>query len=160
MICYYVPAFTGFLAGIIAGAIMGGASEIAFRRGIFGSSLFVIDGSFLASMIRASARPSMVYLAGIPLHLVTSGVFGTVYTLSTFIIGLPTRSLALVALYVFFLLLSMLCIALPMAGQGFLGKKAGGSAWFEQFLLHVLFFVVYYGGLHIIRPSMFYGFLE
>jgi len=33
----------------------------------------------------------------------------------------------------------MLLTALPIAGQGLMGQKAGRRVWFEQLLVHVLF---------------------
>jgi hypothetical protein len=35
--------------------------------------------------------------------------------------------------------LAMLVTALPMAGQGFMGKKIHRYVWFEQLILHIVF---------------------
>lgn len=147
MILHVTQAMEGFLAGIAAGAVMGAASDIAYRTGVFKSSLFVIDGSFFIRMTGIKDGKKLVYLAGVPFHLVTSGVFGAIYTLAAPLFGLPVFSMTPAAFYVFFLWLSMLFIALPVSGQGFIGKRSGRSTWFEQLLLHVLFFAAYYGAL-------------
>jgi hypothetical protein len=44
-----------------------------------------------------------------------------------------------VTVYVFILWLAMLAVALPIAGQGFMGKKIRSSVWLEQLVLHVIF---------------------
>ena len=45
----------------------------------------------------------------------------------------------LIALYMVLLWLSMLFVALPVAGHGFLGRRLGTAAWIEQLLLHMVF---------------------
>lgn len=149
MIRHIILAFSGFLAGVGAGIIMGVLSDIAYRIGFFKSSLFAVDGNFVIKATGMKSDTKLVYLTGIPVHLLTSGVFGAIYVLVTSIAALPTLSAALAALYVSFLWLSMLFIALPMAGQGILGSKAGRNTWFEQLLLHILFLGVYYKILHV-----------
>ena len=37
------------------------------------------------------------------------------------------------------LVAAMLAVALPVAGQGFMGKKIRSSVWLEQLVLHVIF---------------------
>ncbi len=141
--------FAGFLAGVAAGVVMGVASDIATRLRIFRSSMFIVDGEFLLRTLGIRSNPGTVYRAGIPMHLATSGMFGAVYTLATALAGLQALSIPLTALYVLFLWLSMLFFALPAAGQGFFGSKAGRSTWLEQLALHVVFFLVYYGMLSV-----------
>jgi len=58
----------------------------------------------------------------------------------------PLNSAALAA-YVFVLWLSMLLLALPIAGQGLLGRRAAISAWYEQLALHAVFGVALWLGL-------------
>jgi hypothetical protein len=41
----------------------------------------------------------------------------------------------------------MLFMALPIAGEGFLGRKSGPFIWLEQLILHVVFAILYYGCL-------------
>ena len=147
---FVLQGFAGFLAGVAAGIVMGVASDIACRVRVFKSSMFVVDGSFLLRTFGIEINPGAVYRAGVPMHLATSGIFGAVYTVITALGGLHTLSIPLTALYVFLLWLSMLFIALPAAGQGFLGSKAGRSTWLEQLALHVVFFVVYYGILRVV----------
>ena len=52
-----------------------------------------------------------------------------------------------ISIYVALLYLSMLFIALPVAGEGLFGRKSGPLAWFEQLILHVVFALLYYGCL-------------
>lgn len=142
--------FVGFVAGVAAGAVMGVTSDVAARLRIFRSSMFVVDGRFLLRASGMKGSSIGLYAAGIPMHLATSGIFGAIYPVAARFAGLETFSSALVALYVLFLWLSMLFIALPTAGQGFLGSKAGPLTWLEQLALHVVFFLVYYGMLRVI----------
>ena len=149
MIYYMIPLISGFLAGVAAGVVMGVASDIACRAKYFGSSLFVIDGKFFLRMTGKTDKTGLVYFAGIPIHLVTSGVFGAVYTLAASVLGLPFFALWIMALYVLFLWFSMLFIALPLSGQGIMGRRSGGSTWIEQLILHILFFAAYYVALRL-----------
>jgi len=41
----------------------------------------------------------------------------------------------------------MLGIALPIAGQGFLGRKIGPASWLEQAALHAIFGLVFWWSL-------------
>lgn len=149
-----IQGLTGFLAGVAAGIVMGVVSDIAARLQLFRSSLFVVDGNFLLRTLGVRGSPQSVYLAGIPMHLATSGVFGALYTVATWFADLQAFSVWLMAFYVLLLWLSMLCIALPIAGQGFFGSKAGRSTWLEQLALHIVFFAVYYGMLAVIYPAL------
>lgn len=145
-----MQGFAGLLAGVAAGAVMGVASDAAARLRVFRSSMFIVDGSFLLRTFGMRDSSVILYAAGIPMHLVTSGIFGALYPAAAWFTGLDILSLPLVALYILILWLSMLFIALPIAGQGFLGNKAGPLTWLEQLALHVVFFVVYYGMLRVV----------
>jgi len=138
---------TGFLAGAAAGVIMGVVSHILFKLHVFRSSLIVIDGSFLFRTTGKRAGPGPVAAAGLIIHLVTSGVFGAVYFVATAILGMgPAQaadSLVLIGLYIAVLWLSMLFVALPIAGEELLGRRSGRYAWLEQLALHVLFLIAY-----------------
>lgn len=149
-----MQGLTGLLAGVAAGIVMGVVSDIAARLWLFRSSLFVVDGNFLLKSLGIQSSLQTVYLAGIPMHLATSGVFGAFYTTATSLAGLQTFSMWLTALYVLLLWLAMLFIALPLAGQGLFGNKAGRSTWLEQLVLHIVFFAVYYGILQVIYTSL------
>jgi hypothetical protein len=137
----------GFFAGVAGGIVMALFSDVAYRLGLFRSSLIVVDGSYA---LRMTGRPdgkqplALLYVLGILIHLVTSGVFGAAYPL---LIGLfqvsPRSGLTFVA-YVFLLWLAMLLSALPIAGLGILGRKAGRFTWFEQLLLHIAFGLVFW----------------
>ncbi|MBP1748963.1 MAG: hypothetical protein H6Q52_1502 [Deltaproteobacteria bacterium] len=137
----------GFLAGAAAGVIMGVIAHILFKLRVFRSSLIVIDGSFLFRMIGRDAGPGLVAAAGLMIHLVTSAVFGALYFVATGILGKDASgaawSLLLMGLYVALLWLSMLFIALPIAGQGILGRRSGRYSWLEQLILHAIFFIAY-----------------
>jgi hypothetical protein len=41
----------------------------------------------------------------------------------------------------------MLFIALPVSGEGTLGRKSGPLAWIEQLILHIVFSGLYYMAL-------------
>jgi len=136
--------FTGFLSGALAGALMGIISHICFRRGLFKSSLIIVDGSFFFRTLNVKANIAGIFWVGFTIHLVTSGVFGAIYGVATDLLGLNPLSLPLLGLYIFFLWLSMLFIALPVAGEGILGSKSGPLTCVEQFVLHLIFFIFYY----------------
>ena len=75
---------------------------------------------------------------------------GAIYVLAGSLPGLNAMtigSLAAVSLYVAFLWLSMLFVALPVAGEGLLGRRSGSFTWLEQLILHALFLFLYYGCL-------------
>ena len=138
--------FSGIMAGIAAAIFMGAASEIAYRMGIFKSSLLLVDGSFFLKFSRKKSVTRQ-YVAGIPIHLFTGAVFGAIYVAVTDFFRLNLFLPGMVALYFFLLWLSMLFIALPIAGQGMLGRKASSHTWLEQLFLHVMFGVGYYYSL-------------
>jgi hypothetical protein len=135
---------TGFISGAVSGIIMGLASDILFRLNIFKSNLIVVDGSFLFRTLKLKDNPPLRYAAGFCIHLITSGIFGSIYVIASKLLGFYSLSLVLVCLYTMTLWLSMLFIALPIAGEGFLGRKSGPLAWLEQLFFHVIFCVLYY----------------
>ena len=138
---------TGFIAGAVSGIVMGLISHILFRLKIFKSSLIVVDGSFLFRTLKHHGSPFLITGAGLCIHLVTSGAFGALYFVATALLGLnaaAVRSFPLVSLYVALLWLSMLFIALPVAGEGFLGRKSGPLSWLEQLILHGVFCILYF----------------
>lgn len=146
----------GFISGALSGIIMGLLSHVLFRLNVFKSSLFVIDGSFFLRSLRLQGTPFLVCAAGLVIHLITSGVFGAIYMLAGNLLQLDAttlRSLIVISVYISLLWLSMLFIALPVAGEGFLGKKSGHFAWLEQLVLHVVFAFVYYGCLRFFLPQ-------
>jgi hypothetical protein len=138
---------TGFLAGAAAGVIMGVISHILFKLHLFNSSLITIDGAFLFRTIKKHTGPGQIAAVGLIIHLITSAVFGALYFVVTAILGISPEaavsSRLLIGVYVGILWLSMLFIALPIAGEGFLGRHSGRNSWFEQLVLHMIFFVVY-----------------
>ena len=58
-------------AGVIAGALMGLASEVACRLGVSKSNLILIDGEFALRMVGLPPGRALNYALGIPIHLVT-----------------------------------------------------------------------------------------
>lgn len=129
----------GIIAGIVAGILMGIISEIGYRIGIFKSNLILIDGSFIKNFFRGNVKKSKIYFLGISTHVLTSTVFGVIYLLITYLLNLNPVSAKILFVYVFLLWLSMLFIALPVAGQGFFGKSIGSLVWLEQLVLHLFF---------------------
>lgn len=136
----------GIGAGIAAAVLMGIVSEICYRVGLFKSSLFLVDGSFFFRFY-GNGTGKGLYLAGIPIHLFTGAVFGAIYMAGTGFLRLYPFSPGIVALYFLILWLSMLFIALPIAGQGIMGRNASTHTWIEQFFLHVVFGTGYYYAL-------------
>ena len=140
-------ALIGFLAGATSGVVMGLVSHICFRLRIFKSSLIVIDGSFFLRTLQLQDGQSLIFGTGLLIHLVTSGVFGALFVIAADFLGFNALSLPLVSLYVVLLWLSMLFIALPVSGEGILGRKSGPLAWLEQLILHMVFGGLYYMAL-------------
>jgi hypothetical protein len=136
----------GVLAGVLAAVVMGIVSEAGYRFGLFRSSLLLVDGAFFLKFAGKENGKGQ-YLAGVPIHLFTGAVFGAIYMAGTGFLRLDPFSPELVALYFFLLWLSMLFVALPVAGQGILGRRASPHTWFEQLLLHVVFGAGYYYAL-------------
>ncbi|MBA4417953.1 MAG: hypothetical protein C0392_08595 [Syntrophus sp. (in: bacteria)] len=144
---------TGFVSGVVSGIVMGLISHMLFRLKIFKSSLIVIDGSFLFRTLKRHGSPLLIAGAGLCIHLVTSGIFGALYFVATVLLGFNTvavRSFPLIGLYVALLWLSMLFIALPVAGEGFLGRKSGPFSWLEQLILHGVFCILYFVCIRIL----------
>ncbi len=133
-------AFCGFIAGIAMAAI----SEIGYRLGLFRSSLVRVDALFVVRMAGRSMSPAGQAGVGWLVHVVTSSVFGAVYWLVCRAIGWNVLSPALFIVYVFFLYISMLVAALPIAGQGLFGRRLGSKTWLEQLIIHVIFGLVFW----------------
>jgi len=140
----------GVVSGIAAGVLMGIISDIFYRLKLFKSSLIVVDSSFLFNFLKKEGSPGMRLASGIIIHLFTSGLFGGIYVFVVILLGLNILSLPLTALYFFCLWLSMLFIALPVAGQGVMGKKTYSATWLEQLILHIIFWAKYYIALNIL----------
>jgi hypothetical protein len=147
------PVITGFISGAVSGIVMALVSHMLFRLRIFKSSLIVVDGSFLFRTLKYHGSPSLVAGAGLCIHLATSGAFGGLYFIAAQLLGINVAtviSFPLISLYVALLWLSMLFIALPVAGEGFLGKKSGSLSWLEQLILHGVFCIFYYVWVRIL----------
>jgi len=143
--------FEGIVAGLAAGILMGLVSHAGLRTGIFRSSLFIIDGTFVQNILRLERNEHKAVLIGIPVHLFTSLSFGLGYVIPGNIIELDLLNGWLIALYTLLLWLSMLFVALPTAGQGLLGKKLGALTWIEQMVLHIIFGFGLWGVLHLLH---------
>ncbi|MDH5203721.1 MAG: hypothetical protein OEZ31_10465 [Nitrospirota bacterium] len=143
--------FEAIVSGLVAGILMGLISHAGFKAGIFKSSLFIIDGTFVQKMLRLKQEANKALLLGIPVHLFTSMSFSIGYVVPASLFKLALLNGWLITFYVFILWLSMLFVALPTAGQGFLGRKLGSHTWLEQLALHVIFGLGFWGTLYVLQ---------
>lgn len=139
----------GLLAGVLAGTGMIIVSEAGYRSGIIKSHLVVVDGSFAVKLLKISPTLMLVYCSGIVIHLCTGAVFGIVYTGLAYYLNFDTHLLLAFLLYILFLWLAMLFVALPVAGQGFFGNRLGKYTWFEQFVLHCIYGLIFWWSLYL-----------
>jgi hypothetical protein len=146
-----MPLFEGIVAGLTAGMLMGLISHAGFKAGIFKSSLFIIDGTFVEKTLKLKGTQHTAVIIGIPVHLFTSISFGLGYVIPGSILKLDLLNGWLIAIYTFILWLSMLFVALPTAGQGVFGKKLGALTWIEQMVLHIIFGFGLWGMLHFLH---------
>ena len=91
-----------------------------------------------------------IYVLGIVVHLVTSAVFGIIYVILAKLFGFDTRLILAIVIYVCLLWIAMLLVALPVAGQGTMGKNISGIIWAEQLVLHVIFGLSFWWALGLI----------
>jgi len=145
-----MSASEGIIAGILAGIFMGIVSEIGYRLGVLRASLPIVDGSFAAKLLKVKPETWRVYILGAPIHLVTSAIFGIVYYALGLALDFEPSSPGVITAYVAILWLSMLFVALPAAGQGFLGSKMGQFAWLEQLVLHIVFGIGFWWAWEIV----------
>jgi hypothetical protein len=143
-----MPLFEGIVSGLAAGILMGLLSHAGFKAGIFKSSILIIDGMFVQQRAGLKYNEQQAVLFGVPVHVLTSVSFGVAYAVLISIMKLELVNGRLIAFYVFLLWLSMLFVALPIAGQGFLGRKLGPVTWIEQMVLHVVFGIGLWGALY------------
>lgn len=129
-------------ASLIAGVFMALANEAGYRAGIIRGNLLQVDGIFALKQIGREPAPVPAYIMGILVHLITSASFGLVLYVIAEVIDVDADSIKLIAPYVFILWLAMLFTALPVAGQGFLGKRLANTVWVEQLFLHIIFGIV------------------
>jgi len=129
-------------ATLIAGVFMALANEAGYRIGIIRGNLLQVDGEFALKKIGVESTRGLIYIAGISVHLFTSAAFGVVLYVIAEVIDVEADSVELIAPYVFVLWLAMLFSALPVAGQGLLGRRLAGTVWVEQFFLHLIFGIV------------------
>jgi hypothetical protein len=146
-----MPLFEGVVSGLAAGILMGLISHAGFKAGIFKSSILIIDGMFVLQRAGFKYKGNKVILLGIPVHLFTSVSFGLTYAMLIGIMKLQLLNRLLIAIYIFMLWLSMLFVALPIAGQGFIGKRLGPFTWLEQFVLHIVFGIGLWASLYLLR---------
>ena len=116
-------------AAVIAGALMAVATEAGYRLGIIRGNLLQVDGEFALNRIGIQPTSGLVYAAGMVVHLVTSAIFGMVLYAISKVFDVDATSIKIVGPYVFVLWLAMLFSALPVAGQGFMGRKLANSVW-------------------------------
>jgi hypothetical protein len=140
----------GLLAGLIAGILMGIATEIGYRLNLLKSNLIIVDGSFALRLMNRAESGVAIYILGITIHVVTSAVFGIIYVILAIVFSFDTRLTLAIVIYVFLLWIAMLFVALPVAGQGVMGKKISGVAWAEQLILHIIFGLGFWWALELI----------
>jgi hypothetical protein len=140
----------GIVAGLIAGIFMGIFSQLGYWLRIVRSHLIVIDGAFALRMMKQGNGTPVTYAVGTVIHLVTSIIFGIVYVVIARLAGFNLQWAVAVAVYVFVLWLAMLAVALPIAGQGFMGSKIRSSVWLEQLVLHIIFGFGFWWALGIV----------
>ncbi|MCJ7484382.1 MAG: hypothetical protein MUO31_15640 [Thermodesulfovibrionales bacterium] len=140
--------FGGALSGLAAGILMGLLSHAGFKAGIFKSSILIIDGMFAQQRAGLKYNKQQAVLFGVPVHLFTSVSFGLTYAVLVSILKVKPINGWLIALYVLMLWVSMLFVALPIAGQGFLGRRLGLVTWLEQLVLHIVYGVGLWGALY------------
>ena len=140
----------GIIAGLIAGIFMGIFSQFGYWLGVVRSHLIMVDGAFALRMLKRDGGTPATYAVGTLIHLVTSIIFGIVYIAIAQLAGFILQWSVAVAVYVFVLWLAMLVMALPIAGQGFMGNKIRSSVWLEQLMLHVIFGFSFWWALGIV----------
>ena len=140
----------GVTGGIIAGVFMGIASQLGYWLGIVKSHLIIIDGAFSLRMLKRDGSTVVIYALGIVIHLVTSTIFGIVYVIIARLAGFDLLLPLAITVYVLILWLAMLTVALPIAGQGFMGNKIRQYVWLEQLVLHIIFGIGFWWALGII----------
>lgn len=140
----------GFMAGTLAGISMGLVSEIGYRLGLIKSNLIVIDGQYGLTMLKLPYSKSMVYALGTVIHLITSIVFGVIYTTIAHFVGFGYQHLVVLPVYIVALWLAMLFTALPIAGQGIAGRNIRKYVWAEQAVLHIIFGIGLWWALGIV----------
>ena len=145
-----MPLFEGVVSGLAAGILMGLISHAGFKAGMFKSSILIIDGMFVQQRAGLKYNEQHAVLFGIPVHLFTSVSFGLAYAVLVSILKVELVNVLLIALYVFMLWLSMLFVALPTAGQGFLGRRLGPVTWLEQLVLHIVYGIGLWGALYFL----------
>lgn len=133
----------GIVPGIVAGIFMGLCSEVGYRLNIFQSSLIYIDGTFFTKTTGLTLGRGTIYALGAVIHLFTSAVFGIGYAILVTLLRPEMHPVLFVCAYIFLLYVGMLVVALPVAGQGFLGRRLGRFTWFEQLVLHVVYAILF-----------------
>lgn len=139
----------GILVGLIAGAIMGWVSQLGYWLKILKSHLVLIDGEFALRKMKQNTTMPAIYVVGVILHLITSIVFGIIYISIAKIAGFDLRGIWSITVYFLILWLAMLLVALPVAGQGFLGRRISRYTWLEKFILHIVFGISFWWALGI-----------
>jgi hypothetical protein len=139
----------GLVAGVLAGIGMIAVSEAGYRLGIIKSNLIIVDGSFVMRLLNKSSGVFPVYVTGMLIHVITSIAFGFVYVVLAYLLNFDTHLITAFVPYIVFLWLAMLFVALPVAGQGMIGKKLGKFAWLEQLVLHGVYGLIFWWALYL-----------
>ena len=130
---------SGIIAGLIAGICMGIATELGYRLNLIKANLIHIDGSFAARLLTIKQTLLIKYVLGILFHCFMGAFFGLFYTAMAFYFRFDPQMILLLSLYVILLWLIMLFFAMPVAGQGFMGRNGGRLVWLEQLAVHIVF---------------------
>ena len=142
---------SGILAGLIAGICMGIATELGYRLNLIKANLIYIDGSFAARILKIKQTTPVKYVLGILFHCFMGAFFGLFYTALAFYFRFDPRMIPLLASYVALLWIVMLFFAMPVAGQGFMGKIGGSLVWLEQLAVHIVFGIALWWALGLFK---------
>jgi hypothetical protein len=142
----------GILAGLIAGICMGIATELGYRLNLIKANLIHIDGSFAARLLKIKPTMIIKYVLGILFHCFMGAFFGLFYAALAFYFQFDLRMILFLAPYVILLWLIMLFFAMPVAGQGFMGRKGGRQVWLEQLAVHIVFGIALWWAIGLFKP--------
>jgi len=142
-----VPLAYGFLAGGIGGMVMAMLIHLAPLVAVHKKHLPDIDSHYLLGR-RFSARET--HLLGILLQLAFSSLFGGVYVMLVdhHIIFNNFHYLSILLFGVLVWLLKGVILS-PLLGIGFFGAKEGKYVWFEMFLIHQIYAIIFWLAIHL-----------
>jgi len=142
-----IPIAYGLLAGGIGGMVMALLIHIAPLITIHKKHLPDIDSHYFLGR-RFSARET--HMLGILLQLGLSTVFGGIYVLLVDY-GIIFKDFHYLSILFFGVLIWLLkgIIVSPLLGIGFFGIKESKYAWFEMFVIHQIYAVIFWLAIHL-----------